>query len=116
MTLQEIYEYANVVQSSDPGHGALTIEEYGDYLDFMEKYPDTLKMTWDHTACFSSKNLETFLSNMQTAQSNLSSLNDQQGTRTNQAMQRSSGMLETLKSMMQAAQQARNSAATTGAV
>lgn len=82
--------------------------------DFMDKHPGTLNIKIADIISFDNKELETFLSNCQTAQSTLSSLNEQQGMRTNQAMQRSSGMLETLQTLLQTAKQARDAAAGTG--
>ncbi len=58
--------------------------------------------------------LDSLASNMQALQSTIASENEQQGTRTNQAMNYSSGHLQQLQTMMQAAIEARNSAARTG--
>ncbi len=113
LTLPEIYEISKKVNGSDE-LSYMKLADQQKLKDFMKKYPNTLDVDVDKSKTFTQKELETFLSNCQTAQSTLSSLNDQQGTRTNQAMQRSSGMLQTLQTMLQAANQARNAAASTG--
>ncbi len=115
-TLPEIYDITTKVKKESGRTSYMKGADLQKLKDFMKKYPNTLDVKVDDYKAFTQKELETFLSNCQTAQSTLSSLNDQQGTRTNQAMQRSSGMLQTLQTMLQAANQARNSAASTGAV
>ncbi|MDR2161744.1 MAG: hypothetical protein LBO77_06370 [Desulfovibrio sp.] len=57
---------------------------------------------------------ETLISNLQTSQSLLSSFNEQQGTRTSQAMSRSTGFLQQLQTAMQTAKEALLAAAKTG--
>lgn len=64
----------------------------------------------------SKSGLESLSSNAQTAQSTLSSENEQQNMRTNQAMNRSSGFLQQLQAMMQTAKEAQQAATKTGGV
>lgn len=59
-------------------------------------------------------NLEALASNAQAMQSTLSSENEQQSMRTNQAMNRSSGYLQQLQSMMQSAKEALQAAGKAG--
>jgi hypothetical protein len=60
------------------------------------------------------KGVEALSSNAQTVSSTLSSENEQQSMRTNQAMNRSSGFLQQLQTMMQSAKDALQAAAKSG--
>jgi hypothetical protein len=60
------------------------------------------------------KGIEALSSNAQTVSSTLSSENEQQSMRTNQAMNRSSGFLQQLQTMMQSAKDALQAAAKSG--
>lgn len=114
LTMLQIAEITEKISGNKSDTSYMSGADLQKLTDFMAKYPNTLNVDPEKSRTFTQKELETFLSNCQTAQSTLSSLNDQQGTRTNQAMQRSSGMLQTLQTMLQAANQAKNSAASTG--
>ena len=61
------------------------------------------------------ENVNILTSQMQTAQSTLSSENEQQSMRTNQAMNRSSGFLQQLQGLMQSAKEALQAASKAGA-
>lgn len=86
---------------------------------FNRKYPSS-QITYnsdffsDSNKKVTKKGVETLNSNCQTLQSTLSSENEQQSMRTNQAMNRSSGFLQQLQSMMQSAREALMASAKTG--
>ena len=84
--------------------------------DFITKFPGVLSkgLTINSKNEVSKQNLDIFISNMQTGQSTLSSENEQQSMRTNQAMNRSSGFLQQLQGIMQTAKEALQAAAKTG--
>jgi hypothetical protein len=99
--------------------GALGVDELYNmlYNEFNLNYP-----AFATKADFGYKNgptitrgsLETLISNLQTSQSLLASFNEQQGTRTSQAMSRSSGFLQQLQTAMQTAKEAMAAAAKSG--
>ena len=85
-----------------------------DQMEFLRKNPD-LELSYAPSYEITRGNLESFISNLQTAQSTLSSENEQQSMRTNQAMNRSSGFLQQLQGLMQTAKEALQAATKAGA-
>ncbi|MDR2801522.1 MAG: hypothetical protein LBB52_09730 [Desulfovibrio sp.] len=82
---------------------------------FNKNYPDfKVEANFQNNNSISKANTETLISNLQTSQSLLSSFNEQQGTRTSQAMSRSTGFLQQLQTAMQTAKEAMMAAARTG--
>ena len=91
------------------------VEEWAKATKTSEQYATFLKNTVTGHY-LSNQGVQNILSNMQTAQSTLSSENEQQSMRTNQAMNRSSGFLQQLQNMMQTAKEALQAASKAGGV
>jgi arginyl-tRNA synthetase len=122
--LNAIMQAANSIK----GQGDSDTKYYGDpgrkedslasRLDaFNKKYPsfNVSYTTYDgNSTIYTKQQLETLISNLQTTQSLVSSFNEQQGTRTSQAMSRSSGFLQQLQTAMQTAKEALAAAAKAG--
>jgi hypothetical protein len=90
-----------------------TLEEWKDFLS-NSAGKNAYKTFGSGEYFISNQGLQSLLSNMQTAQSTLSSENEQQSMRTNQAMNRSSGFLQQLQNMVQAAKESLQAASRAG--
>ena len=82
--------------------------------DFMKKYPTALRLDLKTLPVVNNEEISTLTANLQTAQSTLATLNEQQGMRVNQSMSKSSSMLQTPQTLFSTVQQTTQSAAGTG--
>jgi homoserine kinase len=125
--LNEIMQEASRLKGKLSGSGdSKSVMTEDDSLDkmireFNTKYPDfaitaEAPVNLGGKYMYSEQSLSSLVSNLQTAQSLVSSFNEQQGTRTSQAMSRASGFLQQLQTAMQSVRECLTAAAKTGAV
>jgi hypothetical protein len=127
--LNEIMQEASRLKGQLPSTGDSKSVQSDGSLDqmireFNANYPDftinaTEKSPFSNllpVVLYSEQEISSLVSNLQTTQSLVSSFNEQQGTRTSQAMSRASGFLQQLQTAMQSARECLTAAAKAGAV
>ena len=117
LTLGDTLKRQDELEKTSGGFGKNTLISSADMKkleDFMKKYPTALSLDLKTLPVVNNEEISTLTANLQTAQSTLATLNEQQGMRVNQSMSKSSSMLQTLQTLLSTVQQTTQSAAGTG--